>query len=411
LRILYVLNASGGGATQGILELLRALPRDEYEAFLVTPDQPDERQGHIFDDLTRAWFHIPMTWWNRKDELPWHWRMLVWGRGWLKTLGHLLPLLRLCRIIRAYEVDVVHTNTVMILDGALAARLCGVPHIWHIKEWIGSQARVKFLLPDQWLVKAITGLSARVIVMTHFVGEIFFRHSAGTNVQVVYDGVNLSDFGSSDSGAALRAKLGIPPEQFLVGMSASLSATWKRHALFIEMASLLAARFSDVSFVVFGPQPRGYKNPAYNRPWHYYQSLHSKVEGLGLRRRFYWAGFCDDIPAMMDSLDVLVHPCEIEPFGRVAIEAMAAGRPVVGPSTGGIAESVVDGQTGLLVAPGDVQAFAGAVASLRTDPYRRAALADEGPSVVSRSFSIQKHMTEICQIYHLIYREPKARKT
>lgn len=409
LRILYVLNASGGGATQGILALLRSLPCDEYEAFLVTPDQPDERQCRAFDDLTRAWFQIPMVWWNLKVDLPWYWRILAWGGGWLKTLGHLLPVWQLCRIIRSHDIDIVYTNTVMILDGALAARLCRKPHIWHIKEWVGSQARVKFLLPDSLLVKVITNLSVRVIVMTHFIGEVFVRHNKTQQMQVIYDGVNLSAFDHPGAGAALRETLGIPQNRFLVGMSASLSSTWKRHEVFIKMAALLAARYPEMIFVVFGSQPRRYNNPAYNRPWQYYRSLQGQVKTLGLQKKFYWAGFCDDIPAMMDALDVLVHPCEIEPFGRVVVEAMAASRPVVAPLRGGVVESVVDRETGFLVHPGDADAFADAVAALWSDPRLRADFAVRGRQRAADLFSIEKHRAEICRVYQSLYREVKLR--
>lgn len=402
MRILYVLNASGGGATQGILELLRVLPRAEYEAFLVVPDHPTASQRQAFSTLAQACFQVPMSWWNLKTDLPWYWRMLVWGRGWLRTFGHLLPVLRLCQIIRAQKIDLVYTNTVMMLDGALAARLCGVPHIWHIKEWIGAQARVKFLLPDALLVWLIAHLSARVLVMSDFIAAVFVRHGITNKLQVLYDGVNLADFDGVQRGAALREKLGIRPDQFVVGMSASLSATWKRHDVFIEMAALLAKRFPQMVFVVFGAQPQRYSNPAYNRPWQYYQSLRAMIQTSGLETSFYWAGFCNDIPAMMDALDVLVHPCDSEPFGRVAIEAMAAARPVVGPRRGGIAESVRDQVTGLLVEPENPSAFADAVAILQADADRRALFAAQGRQRAADFFSIEKHLTEICQVYQTV---------
>jgi glycosyltransferase involved in cell wall biosynthesis len=402
LKILYVLNASGGGATQGVLELLRVLPREAYRAFLVVPDQPSGWQQQVFSRLSDGFYRVPMAWWNLKVDLPFHWRILVWLRDMLKTLGHLFPVWQLCRIIREQQIDIVYTNTVMILDGALAAWLCGVPHIWHIKEWIGSAARVKFALPDALLVRLIAGFSARVIVMTHFIGEIFTRSGAADKLQVLYDGVALSDFQSGETGEALRTKLGIAHDQFVVGMSASLSATWKQHDVFIEMAGLLANRLTGIAFVAFGPEPRPYANSIYNRPWHYYRTLRQQVSALGLQDRFYWAGFCGDIPAMMASLDVLVHPCETEPFGRVVIEAMAASRPVVGPRRGGVLESVVQGETGLLVAPGSPQAFADAVQTLYEDKQYRMLLSAQACARAAQEFSIQKHLAQICEIYQSV---------
>lgn len=399
LRILYVLNSSGGGATQGILELLRGLPRNEYEAYLVIPDVPTQEQNIVFSQLAKKVFFIYMSWWNRKVELPMLWRFAVEFRSFLKTWGHIRPLWSLCKLIREYQIDIVYTDTVMILDGALAAKICGVPHIWHIKEWIGQQGRVKFGIPDGLLVRLIANLSTYVVVMTNFIGSTFNGYKPGDKVQLVYDGVNLADFQGDLGGLALRQKIGVSNDKFVVAMAASLSSTWKRHGIFIEMASLLARQFPDLFFVAFGPEPQKHKNPIYNRPWKYYQGLKEKVGAMGLNDRFYWAGFCSNIPQMMDAIDLLVHPCENEPFGRVAIEAMAACRPVVGPNRGGIAESVVHQSAGLLVEPGDPRAFAEAVGFLVKNPQQLKEFGLNGRRHVESNFSLGRHVEKITDLY------------
>lgn len=399
MRVLYVLNASGGGATQGIVELLSALPREDYQAYLVIPDQPNERQQALFANLSKKYFRVPMTWWNRKTDLPLLWQMAVWARGWLTTLGHLRPLWQICYIIREYQIDIVYTGTIMTLDGALAAKICGVPHIWHIKEWIGQRGRVKFWIPDWLLIKVIAYLSNYVIVMTNFIGEIFNEYGLGDKLQVIYDGVNLSDFQGSLGGQALREKLGIQNNQFVVAMSASLSSTWKQHAVFIEMASLLAPRYPETVFVAFGPEPQKHNNPVYNRPWEYYQGLKRNVLDKGLTNRFFWAGFWGNIPQMMDAMDVLVHPCENEPFGRVAIEAMAASRPVVGPNRGGISESVVHQSTGLLVEPGEPKAFAEGVSFFIQNSQQLTEFGLNGRRHVESNFSLDAHVEKITDLY------------
>ena len=399
LRILYVLNASGGGATQGILELLRGLPRDDYEAYLVIPDIPTQEQNIVFSQLAKEVFFIYMSWWNRKVELPTLWRFAAEFRVLLKTWGHIRPLWRLCKLIREYQIDIVYTDTVLILDGALAAKLCGVPHIWHIKEWIGQKARVKFGIPDWLLAKIFANLSTYIVVMTNFIGRIFSEYRLGDKVRVIYDGVNLADFQGDLGGLALRQKIGVAKDKFVVAMAASLSSTWKRHGIFIEMASLLACQFPDLVFVAFGPEPQKYKNPIYNRPWKYYQGLKEKVDAAGLNDRFYWAGFCSNIPQMMDAIDLLVHPCENEPFGRVAIESMAACRPVVGPNKGGIAESVIHQSTGLLVEPGDPKAFADGVGFLIQNSQRLREFGLNGRRHVESVFSLGKHVEKITDLY------------
>lgn len=400
VRILYVLNASGGGATQGILELLAKLPREKYLAYLVTPDRPNERQRLAFANLAEQHFQVPMTWWNRKTALPLVWRWIVWLRGGLATLGHLRPLIKISQIIREHQIDIVYTDTVLILDGALAAKVCRIPHIWHIKEWVGQNGRVKFWLPDGLLVKVIGYFSEYVIVMTHFIGELFKKHQLDDRLKVIYDGVNLVHYAGNANGLALRETLGVREDCCVVGMSASLASTWKQHNLFIEMAALLAPVFPNVVFVVFGAEPKKHRNPVYNRPWHYFCALKARVAHLDLDGQFIWAGFHSDIAQMMDALDILVHPCAQEPFGRVAIEAMAAGRPVVGPDRGGIAESVVHGKTGLLVPTDDVKAFAEAVAYLIKNPEVRKRMGVNAREHTAEHFSILQHINRIEEIFH-----------
>lgn len=405
-RVLYLLNSAGGGATQGIVDLLQGIPPDQYEAYLVVPHEPDENQAGLFSEFVQQTFVVPMTWWNRKTEGPLLWRVLTWARALIRTWGRAKPTLTLCNLIRSHQIDLVYTNTAMILEGALAARLCRVPHIWHIKEGIGQQGRVKFWLPDWLLVKIITGLSAKVLVMTRFIGSIFERHQLYGPITQVYDGVYMNHYSGDLKGAVLRHEFGILDGQLLIGMVASPSSVWKEHEVFIEMAAHLISSHSNLRFVIFGTKPQKMKNPAYNGPWKYFQALKKRVSELGLDKRLIWAGIHPEIPQMMDALDLLVHPCRIEPFGRIAIEAMAARRPVIGPSSGGIAESVINGHTGYLVTPGDAKAFANCTTKLIQDDNLRQKMGNNGLEHVAVNFSMQKNIKVITDLFSNIINHP-----
>jgi glycosyltransferase involved in cell wall biosynthesis len=331
-------------------------------------------------------------------------RFAIAASSTIRTAGHLKPVLALRKLIREWNIDIVYTTTALNIDGALAARMCGVPHIWHIKETAGRNGRVKFPLPDALLTRVFLGLSARVLVMTNFIGELFGNRSNDPSVVVINDGVDVKSFQEARDGSDLREKLGVREDELLVAMVASLSSTWKRHSLFIQAARSLAEKHPRVRFAIFGPEPRSQSNPAYNQPWLYYQALRRQVEDFALSDRFIFAGFHEDIPEMMSAIDIVVHPCEIEPFGRLAIEAMAAGRPVIGPDRGGIAESVVHGQTGLLVPAGKVTALVDATARLIDDPDLRSRLGEAGRRHVEESFSLEHHVMQIERIFNEVSR-------
>ena len=398
-RVLYVLNAPNGGATQGILEFLKGNRDTDVIPHVVVPTQPTPARARLLDELTAEWRVVPMSWWNRKVQLPYLRRLLVWGRESLHTMAHTRPVFTLMSLIHEWQIDIVHTGTVLNIEGAIAAKLTGRPHIWHIKETVGRTGRVRFLLGDQILFPLILGLSHRVLVMTEFIARPFRAFDNHNKVIVLFDGVDADQFAGPIDCQAIRRKLNLEQDELVVGMCASLSSTWKQHDLFIDMAASLAPNLPHVKFVAFGHEPSKARSKAYRYSWDYYQGLQARVQQHDLNGSFVWGGFHSDIPELMKGLDVLVHTCAIEPFGRIAIEAMAAGRPVVGPSEGGISESVVHETTGLLVEPGSKFAFAEATKSLIDNVSLRHTLGQAGPSHVKANFSIEGHHNHLLCLY------------
>jgi 2-deoxystreptamine N-acetyl-D-glucosaminyltransferase/2-deoxystreptamine glucosyltransferase len=110
------------------------------------------------------------------------------------------------------------------------------------------------------------------------------------------------------------------------------------------------------------------------------------------------------VPAVLASLDVLVLPSAYEEMGSVLVEAMASGLPVVASAVGGIPEVVRDGETGLLVPPGDVAALAGVLDRLAADPELRARLA-AGARARARDYAWPRLAGEVAAVYRRVRRE------
>lgn len=396
MRILYVLNAMGGGASAGIYEFLPALPRDEFVPYAVIPPGTDAQFARVrplFEDVHLA----PLTWWRIDVEMGlarrWAKRFGQWRRG--MSLERDTQMIR--QLIADWQIDLVHSGTAMTLSGALAAQAAGVPHIWHIKEAIGSQYRVQFPKPDPELVAYMSGLSAQIVTMSDYIAQVFRAYGC-PNLSVVPDGVNFSAYDTGDSHA-FRAELGVTPEQVLVGMVASLDSTWKQHDIFIRMVAQLAPRYPHVHFVIAGKQPPLRARWPYDLIPKYYRRMRDLAGQLVPPDRLTFSGHFPDPADIMRSLDILVHPCSIEPFGRIAIEAQTAGTPVVGPDTGGISETVRHAQTGLLVPANDVDAFAQAVARLIEDVDLRAQLGRAGQTHARENYTIERMIERLRAIY------------
>lgn len=398
IRVLYVLNAIGGGASLGIYEMMRSQPGGEFIPFAVMPPGSEDalaRVRPLFEDV-RA---MPMPWWNRIEEA-----------GWVRRGAYMIGRRRrgitqrrntsdIEAAIKAWGIDLVHTGTALTLGGALAAQACRVPHVWHVKEEVGQRGRVRFPYSDARLVDFMAGLSDRIIVMSEFIGRIFRTHQCA-KLAVVPDGVDLGPY-KADTSRNLREQLGIAPGQYLVGMVASLTSDWKRHDVYVKMAGLLARRMPNVHCIAIGSRPSSTARWPHDLPRRYYEEIVALARQEVPEGRLTFLDFVPDPPDIMRSLDVLVHPCDIEPFGRIAIEAMAAKTPVVGPQTGGIAETVVDGENGLLVPPGDAHAFAGVVQRLLGNEPLRTRMGEAARQRIVEHYTIETHVERI----HTLYRD------
>lgn len=403
MRVLHVLSGPSGGATVGALELMRTSRETGtgVKHFAVHQGPEGSAPHPAVAGVSTACAQVPMRWWNQKTTLDPVRRALVWGQEMQRTRFGTRPVALLRDLIRRWEIDLVHTNHAAIDAGAVAASQLGVPHVWHVRERIGHDGFMRFALGDERLVARIGSLSRRVVGMSRFCTEIFLRHGLGVKATTVYDGVDASLFDTPEArgrGRALRVSWGVPEDRVLVAKLGAVVSRVKRHDVFIQAAGVLARRDPSIVFAVIGPLPQP-SRWVWRGNMEYFHRLRRLVAAEGIEDRFLWVDHVDDVGALMNAFDVLAHACELEGFGRVAVEAMAAGRPVVGPAAGGFAESVMDGETGFLVAPGDPAALAGAVGRLAADPALRGRLGEAGRQRACEVFAPERHLCEMLDIY------------
>ena len=129
------------------------------------------------------------------------------------------------------------------------------------------------------------------------------------------------------------------------------------------------------------------------------RGLRARVERARLGDRFVFAGYQEDMAAIYEAVDLVVHPPEREPFGRVVAEAMAMGKPVVAVNAGGPSEIIRSGTDGWLVPPGNAEAMATAVISLARDTARRASLAHAARERILRDFGMKAFGENLEHLY------------
>lgn len=289
----------------------------------------------------------------------------------------------LVRLIRQEKVDWVHTNTMRTAPyGALASRLTGVPCLWHVHDIYQRRGERAF-------VGLMSLLAHRIVAISQAVASSLPRW-AKPKVRVVHNGVDMAAFAPSQVNRQdARRSLCLPSEGLIVGNVAWL-APWKGQHLLLKGAARLLDRFPTAVFVIVG-------EAAHSSYADYVTGLRRQAEPLADRVRFL--GRQGEMPQVMGALDLLVHAAEAEPFGRVLIEAMAMGVPVVAFADGGVPEIVLDGETGCLVSPGDVNALAEAMATLLADDTLRQTMGEASRARVEAHFTVQRVAHRIVSIY------------
>ncbi len=373
-RILYISHTARlGGAERSLLTLLERLDRGRYEPSVVLPGP-----GQLADELRRIgipqhtvpvlgrlrWTRNPLT----LFAYFWRWRCAGAAIG---------------RLIEKLGIDLVHANSTtahLFVSSSPAAARRRIPCIWHVRDTRTPGGRLDAMM---------TRRAAAIIAVSRSVAERQPGNVAAKTV-VIYNGVDTDAFAPAD-GAALRAEFGLDTGAPVAGIAGQF-VPWKGHERFLDAAARVARRLPNACFLVVGDDRFGDFPSALN-------DLRRKASDLGIDGRVIFTGWRDDMPALLNAMDVLVVASENEPFGRVIIEAMACGKPLIAFRSGGPAEIIEHEKTGLLVEPFDVAAMADAVARLLSDRTEAAAFGQRGREVACERFSAEAHAREVQNLY------------
>jgi glycosyltransferase involved in cell wall biosynthesis len=271
------------------------------------------------------------------------------------------------------------------LDGAIAAAVCRIPVVCHEKALgrLGPLER----LASRWI-------DACVCMTDEIAEHCRAERLSPRRLLTIYDGIDTSRF-APGGGAAIRREFGIPASAPVTGIVGHVQ-DWKGQHLVVEAVARARRRFPELRCLVVGGVHR--------QGIEYAARLRERIAAADLAGHVLLTGARHDVPSCLDAMDVAIHASVVpEPFGRVLIEAMTLGRPVVAPREGGPLAIVVDGETGLLVRPRDPDALADALVTLLADPDRRTAMGRAGRARVDALFDIRHHVAAVEALFDEIF--------
>jgi glycosyltransferase involved in cell wall biosynthesis len=276
----------------------------------------------------------------------------------------------LSRLIARQRVDIVCAHTSKELRvGGTAARLARVPVV--------MSQEIDLPIRNTRLNRIFYGRVASAIMVNSVATKRTLLAGAPwlppDRVTVVLKGIDGDRFARAQP-AELRKETGLSGQAIVVGFVGRLDDSQKGVTTLLEAMAIVVRHSHDVALVMAGDGPTK-------------EAATSFIRECALSRSVHLTGFRDDIPSFMKALDFLVMPSNFEGFGYAAVEAMAAGKPVIATSVSSLPEIVEDGITGVLVPPKNPQQLADAMLALAADAPRRAALGAAGAQRVARHFT------------------------
>lgn len=307
----------------------------------------------------------------------------------MRGYGDLMPFFRLRSLLGDFSPDLVHahmppaeTYARMALLGIPRARLPLVISKHNDEPFFKGKG-------EGWLASWTARRAERMIAISGAVKRYMRERDIihDTFIESIHYGIDPKPFQTArGSREEVRASWNLGRDEYVIGTVARLVPQKALHVLLDAFARHLAATRRPAKLALVGRGPLE-------------DELKARAQALGLEGKVVWAGFREDIPAVMQAFDVFALTSQYEGFGLVLLEAMAAGKPVAATRVSAIPEVVQDGRTGILFEAGAADQLAAALGVLE-DEGVRARYGEEGLRRVLESFTLERMLERTLSVYH-----------
>jgi sugar transferase (PEP-CTERM/EpsH1 system associated) len=373
LRVLHVIDRLDMGGTEYvILKVMAGLGSGEFDHRVCAARGYNENLPHLQ---------------KMQDKIS------VAGRNESKFQ---LLLFSLARIMREFRPHIVHSRNWGAIEAISAARLAGVPVIIHSEHGYIPDMLAGLPARQRVVRRGAYAMADAVFCVTEELRNYHARQAwlAPERIAVLHNGVDTGRYSPQpELRRAARERLRIPPGSLVLGTVGRLVPI-KDHATLFRAAERLAAHKIDVRVLVAGAGPEQ-------------ERLESLAKGLpALAGRVSFLGATENVPEILNALDVFVLPSLMEGMSNTILEAMSCGLPVAATRVGGNPELVQEGRTGVLFAPCDVAQLAAQIELLAANEELRRDFGAAGRRRVLEDFSLDKMLAA----YRHLYRDLAARK-
>jgi len=374
---LHIHHSSGlGGAENSLLDLVRHLPVVGYNPVVMLPPDP----GPLSDLMSHECIRL------ERLDVPWLGIPWLIRRGWSWPLSLLKAYIQADKVLRDIAPDIVHINSLVAAVGLLPWMI-----IRHVRPIVHIRDLPRKRLVSRLLLKLLLKTAEIIVVPTTATREYlvqFLGEGTSDRIQVVYNGIDFFRLaeGAYISRDRIRVSLGVETTDFLVGVIGAIAKDKGQDT--VLRAISVDGMVAPVKVLFLGRvRP---ENAAY------YEHLQNMVADLGLEKVAIFHGECEEVASYYRACDALVCPSRRETFGRVVIEGMYLGIPIIASRIPAFEEIV--GGFGLLFEPGNHRELYSQLCYLAKDAQKREELKEKGKDRAG-AFDIGRHVLEMHHLF------------
>ncbi len=383
VKVLHIITRLiNGGAQKNTLLTINGLKKEGYDARLAYGFTSGD-EGELItaaESMGIDLYYIPQM----KREIS--------------PMNDIRAFLELYKLIKKEGFGIVHTHTSKAgILGRFSARLAGVPVIIHSPHGhiFDPEANIRGVSKGIFGIRFfvfLERLAARrtdkIITLTKLEIEQHLKAGVGEREKfiAIYSGIEIEKFLSVGVNAGEKKRdLQIPSGVPVLGTVGRLDSV-KGHKFLLDAIPYIKRASQGIKVLIIGDGPLRL-------------DLENQAKRLGVEDNVLFLGMRDDVPELLNCIDVFVLPSLYEGMGRALVEAEAAGVPVVATQVGGVPEVVLDGKTGILIPPKDPARLAEAVILLLKDKDKRISMGIEGRKFVTRLFGTEAMINKVSDLY------------
>jgi glycosyltransferase involved in cell wall biosynthesis len=379
MKILFYNHTSQtSGAERVLLMILARLDRERFDPVMLCPEDGPlmKLAAELAPIEIVEGLQARFTW--RADRLI----------GYLRSF--LLVIHSFRQKVLSIKPDLIHANSIRAGLVATAATFgLKTRVVWHLHDLLPRHPLSSVIRAFAFLSSRTQMIAVSQAVADNFIGAFPLLKK---RVKTILNGIELEKFQPNQTARQeIRKELQLDEAEAVIGIVGQLTPRKGQ----LELVRAFAQALSEIpqaTLLIVGA-------PLFNRDEEYAALLKQTAQDLGIRKRVRFTGARSDVAAVMHALDLLVINSSAEPFGLVAVEAMACGTPILAAASGGIPEIIEHGKTGWLVPPCAEQPLAAAMVSLSRQPALRWHLAEQGGNHVRSRFSADRYLEELQAFY------------